>query len=87
MTIETGSQNASRIEGVYAYPINTYNTAPIESVSPVEAKVYSFSRKEKLAKIDEKEKNELDYIKSKAIDKDIFQNGNLYKGNIVDITA
>src|SRR5688572_29673841 len=35
MTIETGSQNASRTPGVFAYPVQKYNPSPVESVKEV----------------------------------------------------
>ena len=38
MRIETGSQNASRIEGLYAYPKVQYNRAPLEAVDKVQGR-------------------------------------------------
>lgn len=35
MRIESGSQNASRIPGVFAYPVHHYSSSPIEAVGIV----------------------------------------------------
>lgn len=37
MRVESGSMNASRIPGTYAYPVQRYNNRPVESVSRVTA--------------------------------------------------
>lgn len=42
MRIEGGSQNASRIPGVYAYPVWKYNNQPVESVNQVRGNSYEF---------------------------------------------
>jgi len=38
MIIETGSQNASRTPGLYAYPVRRYNTSSVEQVSAVQGR-------------------------------------------------
>jgi len=44
MIIETGSQNASRTPGLYAYPVRRYNQSSVEGVSAVQGKNFQIKQ-------------------------------------------
>ena len=48
MRIESGSQNASRITGTYAYPLRKYNTSAVEEVSPAAGRTPHIQRNQNI---------------------------------------
>ena len=82
MVIEAGSQNASRLAGVYAYPSYSYSSqavSPVDRVpaSPLRKGVFNPAGRSSL-------QNE---IPSTSYEKRLFQNGTLFKGLLLDISA
>ncbi len=88
MFIETGSQNASRIPGVYAYPIQRYSSQGVTGVGAIEAKTSFFKERPRFSAEDRKD---LDYIKNRDsdlkasyLDRNLHPQGNLFKGHFIE---